>query len=137
MLPQVLAGWNVRHVAEGVVLTPPAGANAGAIRIRERTELWCARDIVRDALTQMAAFDHVSESAVEPMTTSEGEYAGLCTLVSVRWSAVSAGCATSARQAWCGESFPVRVSKAEPTTQRGSPSLTKRYARSRTITRLD
>lgn len=77
MLPEALAGWNVRYVADGLALTPPDGGTGGGIRIRERLPLQTSAAVVASARTQMAGFERVDVSDVERFTTAEGEYAAL------------------------------------------------------------
>ncbi len=84
MLPETVTGWNVRHVAQGVALTPPDGGGGGGVRIRERLPLQTTAQIIDEATAQMQGFDSVEVEQVEVLTTYEGEYAALWTMIGTR-----------------------------------------------------
>lgn len=79
MLPDLLPRWRVRYLADGVGLTPPEGADAGAIRIRERVmPLARMRDVLAAARAELAG--EVDASPIEPFATLEGELAAIATI---------------------------------------------------------
>ncbi|MCA9678027.1 MAG: hypothetical protein H6708_28160 [Kofleriaceae bacterium] len=81
MLPNILPGWQVRYLADGVALSPPPGVARGGMRIRERIQpLARARDVVATARDQMAGFGALTVSPLETFPTCEGEYAAVCTI---------------------------------------------------------
>lgn len=85
MLPNLLPGWHVRYLVDGLALTPPEGGGRGGIRIRERIQpLRSARDVIAAVRAQMAFFAPLEVAPIAPFCTCEGEFAAITTVRGVR-----------------------------------------------------
>jgi hypothetical protein len=84
-LGDVLPGWRVRYLADGVALAPPEGRAAGGIRVRERIQpLRGARHVIDWVTDQMRFFGSLSVTTLERMVTCEGEHGATFTVTALR-----------------------------------------------------
>jgi hypothetical protein len=87
VVPDILPGWRVRYLHDGVGLVPSDGTGAGAVRIREQVPLRRARDAIASVREVMRVEGEVAIGPLERLVTTEGEHAALATLTAAgeRW----------------------------------------------------
>jgi hypothetical protein len=88
---ELIRGWTRYQMADGVVLVPPAGSSAGAVRIREaRRPLLPLRTIIASIVSELSEGKSgpfavpLAVSKVRRLFTSEGEHAALFTISAQR-----------------------------------------------------
>jgi hypothetical protein len=78
----VLRGFTRHPMADGFVLVPPGGTQAGVVRVREKLPLRPLRAFVDEALREAGpeAARAAQVGPLERLTTVEGEHAGVVTI---------------------------------------------------------
>ncbi len=76
---EILPGWRVRYLADGLLLSPAGPPEGRSIRIQERLPLRPAHAVIAAARAQLPGAD-LALSAIERVITQEGEFAIRCAL---------------------------------------------------------